>query len=105
MVTRPPPPSSTCARLRLGKPSDNGFGAHGYATAGASWIAFPGDIPSASGAVVGFGLAVSHPVEHAAFVTVEVGYQLGFQDVTVNSTSVDAASRLFHIALGIGSYL
>jgi hypothetical protein len=92
-------------RIRLGRLSNDGFGAHGYASFGASWIALPGDTPTSFGAVAGFGVAVSHPVEHAAFITVEVGYQFGFQSATVGNVDVEVSSRLFHIALGIGSYL
>lgn len=44
-------------------------------------------------------------MEHGAFITVEVGYQLGSQSATVNNEDVEASTRLFHIALGIGSYL
>jgi hypothetical protein len=93
------------ARLRLGRLSNDGFGAHAYVSAGASWISFPGNAPTSFGAIIGVGIAVSHPVEHAAFITVEVGYQLGFQSATVRDEDVEASSRLFHIALGIGRYL
>jgi hypothetical protein len=92
-------------RARLGKLSDDGFGAHAYASLGTSWIVMPGDTPTSFGAVAGFGLAVTHPVERTAFITVEVGYQLGFQNVTVNNADIETSSRLFHIGLGIGSYL
>lgn len=93
------------ARLRLGRLSTDGFGAHAYASAGASWIVFPGNAPTSFGAILGFGVAVSHPVERAAFITVEVGYQFGFQSATVSNEDVEVSTRLFHIALGIGSYL
>jgi hypothetical protein len=84
------------ARLRIGNLSNDGFGGHGYASAGASWIIRPNDAPTSFGAVLGLGLAVSHPVGHTAFLTVEVGYQFGTQS--------GFSTQLFHIALGIGSY-
>jgi hypothetical protein len=92
-------------RVRFGRLSDDGFGAHVFVCLGASWIALPNDAPTSFGAVVGAGVGVTHPVEHAAFITVEVGYQLGFQTATSGNLDFEASTRLFHISLGIGSYL
>jgi len=93
------------ARLRVGKLVGDGLGAHLYASGGISWLVMPGDAPTAVGAIVGFGAGVSHPVDSSTFVTLELGYQYGFQSASVGTVDIEAASRLFHIGLGIGSYL
>ncbi len=93
------------ARVRVGKLVGDGLGAHLYAGGGVSWLVMPGDVPTSVGAVFEFGAGVSHPVDSSTFVTFELGYQFGFQSATISTVDIEAASRLFHIGLGISTYL
>jgi hypothetical protein len=93
------------ARIRFGKLVGDGFGAHVYTTGGGSWIFMPNGAPTSKGASFGVGAGVSHRVERSTFVTLEVGFQYGFQNASVKDVDVEASSRLFHVGFGIGSYL
>lgn len=93
-------------RLSMGSFASDALAVHGYLTIGASWIYLPDNVTS-SGATLGFGLAVNYPLGKSGFLTLDVGYQLGSQSVTVpgSTVEVDVASDLLHLGIGIGSYL
>jgi len=93
------------ARMRLGHVAAEGFGEYGYVTAGGSWILTPNDGDTSAGFSLGVGAGVTRRVDRLSFVTFELGFQAGFQNMTVHDTSIELSSRLFHIGLGFGRYL
>jgi hypothetical protein len=92
------------ARVRLGWLARDGLAAAAYGTAGASWIFFPKKVTSFGG-TLGFGVAANYSISGSSFITIEAGYQLGAQSTTVDDVDIDASSNLFHLGIGLGSYL
>jgi hypothetical protein len=93
------------ARMRVGKLTGDGLGTYGYVSGGGSWIVLPNDNPTSAGFVFGFGGGVTRRVDASLFVALELGFQLGFQNVTVADVETELSSNLFHIGLGFGGYL
>jgi len=83
---------------------------YGYIAPGYS-IVFLADKPDAvdnpAGFVLGFGGGAAFRFGRKAFVTGELGYQIGYQGTTLHafglSTDVDAATSYFHLGAGIGT--
>jgi hypothetical protein len=44
-------------------------------------------------------------VAPSSFFTLELGFQTGFQSVTIGSFDAELSSRLFHIGFGFGHLL
>lgn len=44
-------------------------------------------------------------MDRSSFITFELGFQAGFQNVTVRNVDTELSSRLYHVGLGFGRYL
>ena len=93
------------ARVRFGELPAEGFGEYAYLSAGASWIFMPDTSNASNGFVLGVGAGVMRRVAPSSFFTLELGFQTGFQSVTIGSFDAELSSRLFHIGLGFGHLL
>jgi hypothetical protein len=91
------------ADLRFGQLVRDGLALAGYATLGGSWLVLPDD--TSAGAAFGFGVSVKYPLRDATFVAAEIGYQIGYQRVSIDSIEGKLASDLLHVGIGVGTYL
>jgi hypothetical protein len=79
---------------------------YGYVSPGFS-IIFPPQGDSAKGPVVGFHAGALYDVAANFFVSGELGYQAGFQKITISglATEAKASSNFFQIGLGAGIHI
>jgi hypothetical protein len=82
----------------------------GYLTPGYSIIMLPSDasgpgVSNPKGFCLGVHLGAMMDIASNAFVSAELGYQLGFQKMTVLGMDVDAKSNFLQIGLGAGMRL
>jgi hypothetical protein len=76
---------------------------YGYASPGYSIVMAPsGRGPDPKGFVVGAHVGAMYDVAPTAFVNLEVGYQFGFQSVSVGGASIDDKVSFLQIGLGGG---
>jgi len=59
------------------------------------------DTPSPKGLILGFGAGAAFKVMPALWLTGELGYQIGFQSMTVSNTEVGLDTRFFHLTGGV----
>jgi Outer membrane protein beta-barrel domain len=69
---------------------------------GYSIISNPNGADSAKGLVLAGGVGAMMDITDQAFVNLGVGYQMGFQKVSVAGTSIDEKTKFLRIALGGG---
>jgi hypothetical protein len=71
---------------------------------GYSIVAMPSSVSSsnAKGLVLAGGLGATFDITDQAFVGLGVGYQMGFQKMSVAGTDVDFKTKYLRIALGGG---
>jgi len=92
-------------RIRVGNlVTNHTFALQGYATAGVSWV-FPMNGDTAQGMIAGLGIAVTIPLRGTQFVGLDVGYQHGWQGVTVGGVDGDLSTRFLHFGVGLGTFL
>jgi len=89
---------------RFGGRVGDGVAVHGYASVGGSWIYFPENVTS-SGGMLGFGLALSYLLGDSGFITFEAGYQISAQTVANEAGDLEGDLHLFHVGVGLGTYL
>ena len=104
------PSSSTQLDMRLRARIGNlvtkhSFALQGYVTAGVSWVFPMGSGDTGQGMIAGLGVAVTIPLRGAQFIALGVGYQYGWQTVTVEGADGDLATRFLHLGVGLGTYL
>ena len=77
---------------------------YGYASPGYSIVMVPSNTgyDNPKGFMVGFHAGAMYDVTPGAFVNLEIGYQLGFQSVSVLGTSVDFKTNFAQVGLGGG---
>jgi hypothetical protein len=79
---------------------------YGYASPGYSMIFLPdNDGENPKGFALGFGAGAAYAISDRAFVTGELGYQLGFQAFKIQGTSLDFTTDLLHFGVGVGTTL
>jgi hypothetical protein len=77
----------------------------GYLAPGYSIIMIPDKMDGASnpaGFVLGFAGGALFDLTPSVFANAEVGYQVGFQGMSIMGVSVDAKTNYLHVGLGIG---
>jgi outer membrane protein with beta-barrel domain len=79
---------------------------YGYASPGYSMIFLPdNDDENPKGFALGFGAGAAYAITDRAFVTGELGYQLGFQALKIQGTSLDLTTDYLHLGVGVGTTL
>lgn len=77
---------------------------YGYAAPGYSLIFlpdWPDELSNPAGFVLGFGGGAGFRVAPQVEVTAEIGYQLGFQEVSEAGQTVEVSSNLLHVGAGL----
>jgi hypothetical protein len=64
---------------------------------------WPDELDRPAGLVLAFGGGLTYDVSQEAFLSFDVGYQLGFQKVSEMGESVDVKTRFLHLGLGAGA--
>ena len=90
-------------RISIGTRAGDGASIRAYGTLGPSWISLLGF--TSSGVAYGLGGVVSLPVGEFSFFSVDIGYQFGGQTVSNGAQDIGAATNLFHVGIGVGSFL
>jgi Outer membrane protein beta-barrel domain len=88
-------------RLAYAYPVANKISLYGEVLPGYS-IVSPSSGDSAKGLVLAFGVGGTMDVTDQLFLNLGVGYQMGFQKLSVGGTDVDFKTKFLRIALGVG---
>jgi hypothetical protein len=92
------------ARVKVHGPVAPKVQAYGFFAPGYSVILSPveeDDDPT--GLVVAFGGGLTYDVSSKAYLSAELGYQLGFQSIEVQGTTVDVTTDYLHFGFGAGT--
>jgi hypothetical protein len=97
-------------RLGGGAPLTDKLGAYGYLSPGYSIVMLPQAVKDAGasnpkGFMLGIHAGAMMDLASNVFVNAELGYQLGFQKMSIGGTDVDSKSNFFQIGLGAGIHL
>ena len=77
--------------------------AYGFLAPGYSLITSPDeDDETSKGLAIGFGAGATYELSPTAFVSGELGYQLGFQGFEVQGQDVTASTSYLHVGVGGG---
>ena len=89
-------------RLGGGAPVSDSLQLYGYLSPGYSMLSSSSPNEDAKGAVLGINAGALLALNPKFFLNGELGYQIGFQKISIASTTVDANDKLLQIALGAG---
>lgn len=89
-------------RLGGGAPVSDRLDLYGYLTPGYSIVDVPNVENNATGFVLGLHAGVMYSLSQAVFLNGELGYQVGFQEVSIAGQSVDGKTSYLQIGLGGG---
>lgn len=89
-------------RMGAGAPVSDSLQLYGYLSPGYSLFFNSGSGDAPEGFVLGINAGGMYTVNQLFFLNGEVGYQLGFQKVTIMTTDVDFSVQFLQIALGGG---
>lgn len=89
-------------RVGGGAPVSDSVQLYGYLSPGYSMLSSSSEDEDAKGAVLGINAGAIFAINPKFFVNGELGYQIGFQKLSIASTTVDVNDKLMQIALGAG---
>lgn len=91
------------ARLTGMFPLNEGLNLFGYGAGGYSFIFVPDLDDDPNGLVLDLGGGASYSLGPTTQLNFDLGYQLGFQGVSVNGRSIDIQTNFLHFGVGIAT--
>lgn len=75
---------------------------YGFVAPGYSWVT-PPEGTGAEGAVVAFGAGITGDIDSTFFMSLELGYQKGFQTLRTGGNELDSTFDFYSVGIGAGA--